>query len=541
MRRAAASPSGADIFVLANLQPSRAEKVLAFAVVLALFGAFLLATRALASTQRLQIPAFIPAYTTAIFLTQTITAVLLFTQFSVVRTHGLLVLSSGYLFTGFMAVPWMLTFPGVFTPGTLMGGLQSPAYIYGLWHAGFPVFVICYALLKDAGPGKGLWRGSVASGISLSIVVSGAMVLVSASLFILKDAMLPPMQITARNVGPFFLHFVAAPTGALVIAALVVLWIRRRSVLDLWLMVVMCSSGIESCLIFFTLPGRYGAGWYAGRMFGLWSSSLVLLVLLYEITSVHTRLLRAARAEHHEREARLITGEVVAATIAHELKQPLTAMVLSADAGLCFLDRPSPDVDQAKYAFDQVLADGHRAGAVLTSVRASFKKEESNKALLDLNELIRETVNLLREELRKYEIRLELDLSEYPPTLLGNRIQLQQVLINLITNSIESMVILEQPGILRIGSRKLCEEHVEVSIADTGTGIGDEHVEKLFNPLYTTKSEGLGMGLSICRSIIESHNGRLWVELNRPRGAVFHFTSSSLPREGSLQPIAEWG
>jgi signal transduction histidine kinase len=103
------------------------------------------------------------------------------------------------------------------------------------------------------------------------------------------------------------------------------------------------------------------------------------------------------------------------------------------------------------------------------------------------------------------------------------------------------MVIFEEPGILRIGSRKVCEQDVEVSIADTGTGIGDEHVDRLFNPLYTTKSEGLGMGLSICRSIIESHNGRLWVELNKPRGAIFHFSSSSSPREASLEPIGELG
>ena len=155
--------------------------------------------------------------------------------------------------------------------------------------------------------------------------------------------------------------------------------------------------------------------------------------------------------------------------------------------------------------------------------------------------LIRETVNLFRKELHRYDIRLELDLCEHPPRLRVNRIQLQQVLINLITNSIKSMVIFEEPGILRIGSRKVCEQDVEVSIADTGTGIGDEHVDRLFNPLYTTKSEGLGMGLSICRSIIESHNGRLWIELNKPRGAIFHFSSSSSPREASLEPIGELG
>src|SRR4029077_20073533 len=135
------------------------------------------------------------------------------------------------------------------------------------------------------------------------------------------------------------------------ILALIVLWVRRRSVLDLWLMVVMCEYIIEIVMISFPAPVRFSVGWYAGRVFGFLSGSLVLIVLLYEITILYAQLLRAVLAQQREREARLMTGDTVAATIAHEIKQPLAAIVANADAGVRWLDRTMPDHDNAKKAF----------------------------------------------------------------------------------------------------------------------------------------------------------------------------------------------
>jgi C4-dicarboxylate-specific signal transduction histidine kinase len=309
-------------------------------------------------------------------------------------------------------------------------------------------------------------------------------------------------------------------------AALILLWIRRHTVLGLWLMVVMCLYVVEVPLSYYPAPIRFSLGWYAVRILGVISSSLVLIVLLYEITTLYARLLRAVRGHRHEREARLMTGDAVAATIAHEVKQPLSGMITSADAGLRFLDRSKPDLDEAKDAFKQIVADGHRAGAVIESIRTVFKKDDRKRVSLDLNDLIGKTITLVREDLTRHRILVETELDENLPQITGDRIQLQQVLVNLITNAIDSMAFVGGSRVLSVKSQMDDDGTVRVSVADTGTGIGAQDIGRIFSPLFTTKSHGMGMGLSICRSIIEAHEGRLWVVPNTPRGAVFHFSSA---------------
>jgi signal transduction histidine kinase len=290
-------------------------------------------------------------------------------------------------------------------------------------------------------------------------------------------------------------------------------------------MVVMCLYLVEMPLSYYPAPIRFSVGWYAVRVIGIISSSLVLIVLLYEITILYARMLRTVRAHRHEREARLMTGDAVAATIAHEVKQPLSGMITSADAGLRFLDRAKPDLDEAKEAFKQVVADGHRAGAVIESIRTIFKKDDRKRDSLDLNDLIGKTIALVRDDLEKHRIQVEAELDENLPPVAGNRIQLQQVLVNLITNAIESMAAVAGSRVLSVTSQLDEGGDIRVSVADTGTGIDSQDIDRIFNPLFTTKSNGMGMGLSICRSIIEAHDGRLWVAPNTPRGAVFHFSS----------------
>src|SRR6476661_2807598 len=157
-------------FILSSLSPGRAQKRLALAVVLALLVAFFIMAGPLSTIQSPRIEAFVPAYATAMFVNDSITAVLLFAQFSILRSRALLAISSGYLFTALMLIPWTLTFPGVFAPSGLLGaGLQSTVWLYTLWHAGFPAFVIAYALLKDADPTKRLWKGPVHVAILSSV------------------------------------------------------------------------------------------------------------------------------------------------------------------------------------------------------------------------------------------------------------------------------------------------------------------------------------------------------------------------------------
>jgi signal transduction histidine kinase len=315
------------------------------------------------------------------------------------------------------------------------------------------------------------------------------------------------------------------------ILALIVLWVRRRSVLDLWLMVVMCAYIIEIVMISFPVPVRFSVGWYAGRVCGFLSGSLVLFVLLYEITMLYAQLLRAVLAQQREREARLVTGDAVAATIAHEIKQPLSGMITNADACFRWLDRATPDLDEAKATLKQIATDGHRTAAVIESIRAIFKKDDArNRTSLDVNDLIGEAVALTRSDLQRHQIEVQVEPDAQVPQVRGDRIQLQQLLLNLITNAIDSMAAKDGARVLCVRSEVQDSRGVKVSVADTGTGVGSQDLERIFNPLFTTKSGGMRMGLSICRSIIEGHNGRLWVAPNKPEGAVFWFM---LPADGA--------
>jgi signal transduction histidine kinase len=511
-------------FILSSLSPSRAQKRLALAVVLALLAAFLITDGALSTIQLGRIDAFIPTYATAMFVNDSITAVLLFAQFSILRSRALLAIASGYLFTALIVIPWMLTFPGIFTPDGLLGaGLQSTSWLYTLWHGGFAMFVFAYALLRDTDPAKRLWRRSAAAAILSSVALTATVVCAATFIVTAGDALLPRINLDRIHFSTVWLY-IAGCLALLSVVAVIVLWIRWRSVLDLWLMVVMGAYVIEICLIAFPVPGRFSFGWYAGRVFGLLSGSLLLFVLLYEITILYAQLLRAVLAQRREREARLMTGDAVSASIAHEIKQPLSGMITNADAGLRWLDRTTPDLNEAKAAFKQISHAGHRAGAVIDGIRAIFRKDARNRTSVDINELIGDALALVADELRKHRVSVEADPDQQLPRVMGDRVQVQQVLLNLITNAIDSMAAKDGARVLRVRS----EIHdggggVIVSVADTGTGIGPQELERIFNPLFTTKSGGMGMGLSICRSIIEAHDGRLWVAPNKPEGAVFQF------------------
>ena len=211
----------------------------------------------------------------------------------------------------------------------------------------------------------------------------------------------------------------------------------------------MSAHVIEVCLISFPVPARYSIGWYAGRVYGALSGSLVLLLLLHEITKLYGRLLRAVLDQRREREARLMTGAAVAATITHEVKQPLSAMLTNANAGVRWLDRETPELDEAKFAFKQIAADGRQPGEVIGSIRAIFQRDTSNKMSLDLNELIREALVLARHDLQREGIEVRTEVREQLPKIVADRIQLQLVLLNLIANAKESMANAD-------GARVLC-------------------------------------------------------------------------------------
>jgi PAS domain S-box-containing protein len=222
---------------------------------------------------------------------------------------------------------------------------------------------------------------------------------------------------------------------------------------------------------------------------------------------------------------RVTTMGQLTATIAHEVNQPLAAVLANAEACLGWLRRGTPDVDAACRSVEWVIEDSNRASEVIRRVRALANKTEIEKAPLDVDDLVREVIALLQRELTNHRVSLRTELALSLPIILGDRVQLQQVIINLVMNGAEAMqLVTDRPRELVIRSRQDETQQVLVGVTDSGVGVSAENADRLFNPFFTTKSSGMGMGLSICRSIIEAHGGRLWVTTNLPHGATFQFT-----------------
>jgi C4-dicarboxylate-specific signal transduction histidine kinase len=215
----------------------------------------------------------------------------------------------------------------------------------------------------------------------------------------------------------------------------------------------------------------------------------------------------------------------LSASIAHEISQPIGAVLSYANAASHWLAAQPPAVEEVRGAVDFIVKSGVRASEVVDRIRALVKKAPPRKDRLEINEAVLEVIGLTRNEMAKNGISVRTQLAESLPAILGDRVQLQQVILNLLINAIEAMSAMsEGPRELLIGTAKTDSEGVLVAVRDSGPGLAPESVERLFESFYTTKPGGLGIGLSICRSIIESHHGRLWATANTPHGAVFQFT-----------------
>jgi PAS domain S-box-containing protein len=242
----------------------------------------------------------------------------------------------------------------------------------------------------------------------------------------------------------------------------------------------------------------------------------------------HTDIENLKRAEHAQEALARVTrvtamGELTV-SIAHEINQPLMAIVTNAATCRRWLNEDQINIGEARLAAERVIRDGHRAGDIIASIRALAKKSPPKPAQLDLNELIAEVLSLTHNELARHAIITEAEFTT-TDSVLGDRIQLQQVMLNLIMNGIEAISAAgHEPRNLKIRSQRGEPGFILVTIADTGIGLGAANSEQIFDVFYTTKQDGMGIGLSICRSIVEAHGGRLWASANVSVGTVFHLT-----------------
>src|SRR2546429_1007697 len=225
---------------------------------------------------------------------------------------------------------------------------------------------------------------------------------------------------------------------------------------------------------------------------------------------------------------RVATMGQLTASIAHEVKQPIAATVSNAQAALRWLGRQPPDLEEVRQALAHIVQDGKRAGDVVGRIRDLIKKAPPREDRLDINEAVREVIELTRSEAAKSGVQVCTELADRLPLIQGDRVQLQQVMLNLIINAVEAMSgASDGPRELLISTGASDAGDVRVAVRDSGPGLTPASLERLFDPFCTTKPGGLGLGLSICRSIIEAHSGRLWVSANVPRGATFQFTLPS--------------
>jgi signal transduction histidine kinase len=464
---------------------------------------------------------FLPAYAAAVLVVDLVTATLLLSLFTANANLGILVLALGYLFSGLTIVPWALTFPGVFAESGLLGsGDQATAYIAALRRVGFPLFVLAYAANK----GAVLRSITTQRALRLSVVAVIVGVTALTGVLIGLEAALPPLMADALRTAELWNYVVVLGTVLHALAVAVLLRVRRRSTLDSWMLLVIATMLLEFLMLAYISSGRFSLGWWAGRGFGLAAASFVLIVLTVETALLHTRLMRSDDLERRGRETRLATMEALSASIAHEVNQPLSSMVTNSDACIRWLQRDPPDVEQARMTLWNIVADGHRAGSIIEGIRTMFRAHPQNRGRLDLNTLILAALRDQEHEARARGTSVVLDLSETLPAITANEVQIRQVVDNLLANAREALDVLDiSRKEVRISTARTPEGDAVVSVADSGAELRPEQIAGMFEPFVTTKPEGLGLGLMICRSIVEAHGGRLWAAANPGGGAVFQF------------------
>jgi len=248
--------------------------------------------------------------------------------------------------------------------------------------------------------------------------------------------------------------------------------------------------------------------------------NILFIGFLRDITESHA--LRLARAELGRATRRMAMGEM-AASIAHEIKQPLAAIAANGNAGLRWLTKATPDIESARGVLKRIVSDTQHASEIIDSIRSMFKNEGQAKAMQDINELIREALTLVRAEVENQRVSICTELSAELPQVSANQVQLRQVMVNLIMNAVDAMsAVTNRARVLRIKTEERKLDGVLITVEDSGVGIDPQNLDRIFDTFFTTKPQGMGMGLSICRSIIESHDGRLSVAAAQPHGSIFH-------------------
>lgn len=467
--------------------------------------------------------AFFPSLDAIVFVTDLITAVLLFAQFSISRSRSILALASGYLFTALIVIPHALTFSGAFSEKGLLGaGPQTGSWLFIFWHFGFAATLLAYALLRDEKRAKSSSGTTTPPAIGWSVATVIGLVCSLTWLATKGATLLPTIVLDNSRLSPFVIYPVSL-TMLISATALTVLPFRQRSVLDRWLVVVALVYIAELAFSGLFPSVRFSVGFYAGRVFSLITSSIVLIVLMAETMRLYVRLARSNAMLQAERNNKLMNLEAMVASISHEIRQPLGAIAVSGSAALRFLERTSPNLEEVRSALNLMVDESHRASQVFDNIRALFGEADRGHEPVDLNEITFEVLRILGGELKDRSITTRTELMSERPLVMGHRGQLQEVLLNLVRNAIEAMdAVKDGSRVLQVTSKHDADKII-VAVEDSGPGIDPKKLDGIFDAFVSTKPRGMGLGLAICRMIIDRHHGQLSAWPGKKRGAVFQF------------------
>jgi signal transduction histidine kinase len=521
----AASDGGASDFdfpiVITAMPINVVQRRIALAVVVLLL-LVNVATAPLSNLPAARVDAFVPVLQAVLCLVNLITAALLFSQYLVRPLQATLVIAAGYVLGGLFAFAQTLAFPGAYSATGVIGdGWNTAAWLFILWHTAFPLAALAYALFKDGEVITNRPRESRMAAIVVTIVGAVAATAVLTYMASSFSGFLPSLYEGAARQAKWT-DSAKIYLWLLNNLALAVLFFRRRTILDLWLTVTLFAWWPSFLTINFLTVIPFSIGWYLSRCFAVVASSALLLVLLAEMTMIYARLANSILLLRRERTDRLASVEAATAAIAHEIRQPLAGIESLSAAGQRWLDRTPANVEKAKSCLASIRDATQHSEEIITSVRELFKNAPGHRAMVQLNEVSQLVMRLVQHDLLSSAIFVTMDYQENLPPIYADHTQLQQVILNLVKNSIDAMS--GRP----FGKRRLhvatgSDGHSRVSfyIRDSGPGVAAENRERIFQPFFTTKSTGMGLGLSICRRIIVEHGGVLRLTKSGASGSTF--------------------
>lgn len=509
-----------DLPVVVPLMPSTpGHRAVAVGVIVALLVAAVLIAP-FANVQMGRIDSFVPVLQTVLSAADLLTATLLLAQYSVQPHRALLALASGYLFGGSFAFLQTLSFPGGYAPGGIIGdGSNTPAWFFVLWHTTFPLGILVYALLKDKGNSSGI---STTASVAITVAgVLGAVAALSWLVTVWVDS-LPSFYATSVTLQTRLGNQINVALLLFGAMTLLVIFVRRRTVLDLWLMVTLFAWLPNFLVAAVASSVRFSVGWYAARGFALVASCMLLSVLLTEMIVLYSRLASALTMQRRERSNRLVSIDAATAAIAHEIRSPLASITLNTSTALKQLRSQPPSLQDLNIILKDIEEASLRVSATIISVRELFKKPTDRPATMPIEEVVQQVLRLLHHELMFNEVSVVTEFRAEPSLVRVDPAQLQQVILNLVKNALEAMSSTPPDRRkLSISTRLQGNSSVLLSVHDTGAGVNPQDQGRIFEAFFTTKPAGMGLGLAICRTIVERYEGDLTLAESSSQGSQF--------------------